>query len=192
MAIARRQADAGWGKRLAGALLAGLGVVAAAAVMVAAMIAWMTIADPFGGAPHPTDTAMLAQFHQQRPALEALVQTIKQDPKLQRLAPDFTRPEDPALIGVPPERVAEYRSRLHAAGIAHGFSHYGEPIEFIVSTRGLAISGSGKSFVYAEHADPDATVVDGDLDAAAAALEDKDVLLQRKIDGNWWLQLDMR
>jgi hypothetical protein len=41
-------------------------------------------------------------------------------------------------------------------------------------------------------ADPDATVVEGDLDAAAASAQDKDVLLARKIDGNWWLNLDMR
>ena len=56
------------------------------------------------------------------------------------------------------------------------------PSTFLVSTQGLAISGSGKSFVHAEHADPDATVIDGDLDAAVDALADKDVLLQRRID----------
>ena len=66
------------------------------------------------------------------------------------------------------------------------------PSTFLVSTQGLAISGSGKSFVHAEHADPDATVIDGDLDAAVDALADKDVLLQRRIGERWWLQLDRR
>jgi hypothetical protein len=122
-------------------------------------------------------------------ALLAGAVMIRQGGQLERLAPDFTRP-DPPPIG--PERLADYRARLQAAGVAHGFSHYGDAIEFIVSTRGLAISGSGKSFIRAEHADLDATVVDGDLDAAADALADKDVLLQRKIGDGWWLQLDMR
>jgi hypothetical protein len=54
------------------------------------------------------------------------------------------------------------------------------------------IGGSGKVFVHAATANAEATVVDGDLDAAVNALTDKDVLLQRKIGDDWWLQLDMR
>ena len=164
-------------------------IVAASAITVAALIAWLAIVDPFGGAPHPTDAAMLAQFAAQRPALEEIVSMTEQDPGIERLAPDFTRPEPPP-IG--PERLADYRARLQAAGIAHGLSRYGSTVTFLVSTQGLAISGSGKGFVYAEHADPDATVIGGDLDAAVDALADKDVLLQRRIDERWWLQLDRR
>ena len=153
------------------------------------MIALLAIADPFGGPPHPTDAAMMAQFARVRPSLEEIVGMIEQDPGIERLAPDFTRPE-PAPIG--PKRLADYRARLQAAGIDHGLSRHGDTVEFIVSTQGLAISGSGKSFVHAEHADPDATVIDGDLDAAVDALADKDVLLQRRIGERWWLQLDRR
>jgi hypothetical protein len=165
-------------------------VLAAALVLsAAALIAWLTITDPFGGPPHPTDAAMLAQFARVQPSLESIVGMIEQDPRIERLAPDFTRPE-PAPIA--PERLADYRARLHAAGIAHGLSHYGGTVTFLVSTQGLAISGSGKGFVHAEHADPDASVIDGDLDAAVDALADKDVLLQRRIGERWWLQLDRR
>jgi hypothetical protein len=177
------------GKLLKQFVLAGAAVIGAVALVAVVLLAWLTIADPLGGPPHPTDAALLAQFKQQRPPLEELVGMIGQDPAVQRLAPDFTRPE-PAPIGA--ERLADYRHRLQAAGIAHGFSHYGDAIEFIVSTRGLAISGSAKSFVHATEPDPDATVVGGDLDAAVNALTDKDVLLQRKIVDDWWLQLDMR
>lgn len=170
-------------------ILAILVIVAASALTVAALILRLTIADPFGGKPHPTDAEMLEQFAKAQPALEELVAMIGHDPDIQRLAPDFIRP-DPAPIS--PERLADYRQRLQRAGVAHGFSHYGDTIEFIVSTRGLAVSGSGKSFVYSAAPDPDATVVEVDLDAIVDALTDKDVLLQRKIDGDWWLQLDMR
>jgi hypothetical protein len=78
------------------------------------------------------------------------------------------------------------------AGVTHGFSHYGDSIAFLVHTRGLSISGSAKGFAHAAEADPDATVVGGDLDAAAASLELRDSLLMRRIDGDWWLELDQR
>ncbi|MFA6140775.1 MAG: hypothetical protein WC684_08630 [Hyphomicrobium sp.] len=170
-------------------ILAVVGTAAALAMSTVAMIALLAIADPFGGPPHPTDAAMLAQFARVRPSLEEIVGMIEQDPGIERLAPDFTRPE-PAPIGL--DRLADYRTRLQAAGIAHGLSRYGDAVAFLVSTQGLAISGSGKSFVHAGDADPDATVIDGDLDAAVIALADKDVLLQRRIGEGWWLQLDRR
>ena len=174
---------------LKGFILAGTGMATAMAMLAGALVVRLTIADPFGGAPHPTDATMLAQFARVRPSLESIVGMTELDPGIERLAPDFTRPE-PAPIG--PERLADYRARLLAAGITHGLSHYGDTVEFIVSTQGLAISGSGKSFVHSEHADPDATVIEDDLDKAVDALADKDVLLQRRIGEHWWLQLDRR
>ena len=167
-------------------------ILAASALPALCMFAWLVLADPFGGGSHPTDEALLAQFRAKRKPLDELVRMIEADPKLQRLAPDFMRPEDFDLAGVSADRIAAYRRLCAEAGIAHGFSHYGDPIEFIVHTRGLAISGSAKGFVHAEHADEDATIVDGDLDAAAASLKEKDALLERRIDGDWWLMLDMR
>ena len=80
--------------------------------------------------------------------------------------------------------------KLLALSIA-GIARHGDTATFIVSTRGLAISGSAKAFVHAPQGADDATVVNGDLDAAAA-LADKNVLLQRPIGEGWWLQLDMR
>jgi len=109
---------------------------------------------------------------------------IAEDPKLVRLTPDFTRPEDPSSAGVSADRIAAYRRLCAKAGIAHGFSRYRDAIEFIVHTRSLSISGSAEGFVYAEDADADAMVIDGDLDAAVASMQEKDVLLERKIDAN--------
>ena len=172
-----------------GLLLALAAVLAAAALSAGALLALLALLDPFGDAPHPSDATMLEQFRRQRPALEELVGMIDNDDELQRLAPDFTRPE-PAPV--PAARVADYRQRLEAAGIAHGFGHYGDEIEFMVSTRGLAIAGSAKSITYSAQTPRDAVVVEGDLDDAAAKLTDKDVLLARHIDESWWLLLDMR
>jgi len=173
-------------------LILGVAFLAILVLPAASMLVCLVIADPFGGSAHPTDRAMLVQFQKQRATLDGLVRMIAEDANLVRLAPDFTRPEGPGSAGVSADRLAAYRRLCAEAGIAHGFSHYGDAIEFIVHTQGLSISGSAKGFVYAANAADDAVVVEGDLDAAAASLQDKDVLLERKIDDNWWLILDMR
>jgi hypothetical protein len=170
-------------------LILGVAFLAILVLPAASMFLCLVIADPFGGSAHPTDSAMLQK---QRATLDELVRMIAEDAKLVRLAPEFTRPEDPGATGVSAERIAAYRRLCAETGIAHGFSHYGDAIEFIVHTQGLSISGSAKGFIYAANAADDAMVVDGDLDAAAASLYDKDVRLERKIDDNWWLILDMR
>jgi hypothetical protein len=175
------------------AVLVAVCALAGAALASAAPVIWFAISDPFGGPPHPTDAALLAQFREKRGILEQLVEMATLDPRLQRLAPDFTRPEHPETIGLSAVRIALYRRLCSEAGIRQGFSHYGGAIEFLVNTRGLAISGSSKGFVHRVGADSDATVVDTDLDIAAVALaKQKDVLLQRRIEGDWWLQLDRR
>ena len=125
---------------------------------------------------------MLAQFAAQRtdPSLESVVGLLEQDPPAWSGWRRISRGPEPAPI--PPGRLAGYRARLQTAGIAHGLSHYGDGRGVPrLDAAGWPISGSGKSFVHAERAHPDATVIDGDLDAAVDALADKDVLLQRRI-----------
>jgi hypothetical protein len=177
------------GKRL---VLAGAVLLAVPFLVAGYMFAQLVILDPFGGTPHPTDEAMLAQLRAQRPVLEELVRKIEQHPELKRVGPDFTRPDDFASAGVSTDEIAGLRLLCAQAGVAQGFSHYGDSIEFIVHTRGLAISGSAKGFVYSAEPDPDATIVEGDLDAAAASPRQKNGLLERRIDGSWWLELDRR
>jgi hypothetical protein len=167
---------------------AGLAVAAAPVTF----IVWLTFADPFGMGPHPTDAALLSQFQKHRETLERLAGMIAQDPGLQRVAANFTRPADPASIGVTPERIALYRLLCDKAGIAGGIADYGQGVVFLANTRGTTVAGSGKGFVWRTMASEDAIVVEDDLDEAAAALPEKKALLLKKIDGNWWLQLEMR
>ena len=180
------------GRKTTRALILWAALLVLCAIPAVGLLACFIIADPFGDLPHPTDETMLTQFRAQRKNLEELVRMIAEDPKLIRLGPDFTRPEDAASAGVSADRIAVYRRLCAEAGITDGFSHYGDAIEFLVHTRGLAISGSAKGFVYAPSADLDARLGGGDLDAAAASATDKDVLFERKIDESWWLELDMR
>jgi hypothetical protein len=43
---------------LKGLIFAGVGLMAGAALVAGGLIAWLTITDPFGGGPHPSDAAM--------------------------------------------------------------------------------------------------------------------------------------
>ena len=172
---------------LVAAMLSGI-----CGVAFVALIAWLAYLDPLGGAPHAGDAELIEQFRRQRPALEALVGSIGASPLVERVAADFTRPE---AAPVAPVLLAAWRRELADAGIARGFSHYGDTIFFMVSTRGLAIAGSAKGFLHSDSAElrDDAVVVDGDLDAAAAEPGNREgALLVRRLDAQWWLALDTR
>lgn len=148
--------------------------------------------DPFGGTPHPTDAALMAQFAAHRGEFDELRQMMQEDGGLQRVGPDFTRPADPASLGVAPARLARYRQLLATAGVAEGLLRQGGEIVFLASTRGLSVSGSGKGVAFGAGPDEAATLVEGDLDAAFARLADKRALLERPLEGSWRLWLDAR
>jgi hypothetical protein len=148
--------------------------------------------DPFNDAPLPSDAALQTLFAQHRGELDELRQMMQQDAGLQRVGPDFTRPEDPAGVGVSPARLARYRQLLRAAGVEQGLLVEGGEIDFLVGTRGLAVSGSAKGFAWSVQPDPGATLVEGDLDAAFDRLADKRALIERPLDGPWRLRLDAR
>ena len=155
-------------------------IVAASAITVAALIGWLAIADPFGGAPHPTDAAMLEQFARVRPRLESHRSHARRTiTGIERLAPDFTRPDPAPIVAA---RLADYRARLHEAGIAHGpvaqRRHRGRSSS---RRRAWPSAAAVRALSIPQNSDPDATVVDGDLDAAVDALAGKDALLQRRI-----------
>src|SRR5690242_6273965 len=103
-----------------------------------------------GAGDHPSSAKLLQQWHDHRAELEKLVKNFQADKELNRVAPDFTRPDDPFTIGVSPARIAEYRGLLQKAGVARGIEGYGDKdaITFIVSALGLSVSGSGKGIAY--------------------------------------------
>lgn len=171
------------------------GSVVAALVMLCAAITstpilWLVWIDPFGGAAHPTDAELVAQFRRHRGALEQVIAMARDDDRLQRLAPDFMRPDDPADAGVSPERIETYRRLLARAEVAHGILKGETEVWFLVSTRGLSIAGSAKGFLYCDQPDPDARIVTTSLDREP--VPPRGELVMRHIEGNWWLMLDTR
>ena len=142
----------------------------------------------------PTDAAMIEHLRVKRPLLEELVAMIVQDRELERVDVDWTRPDDPATIGVAPGRIALYRKLLKDAGVPRGFSapKSRKQITFIAHASGIFTHGRGKSYVYllpgAESERYGFDIEPGDLDAAAAG--QRTFVGYRHVEGNWYLLLD--
>jgi hypothetical protein len=145
-----------------------------------------------GASDHPSGAKLIQQWHDHRTVLDQLVKNFQADKALNRVAPDFTRPDDPSTIGVTPARIAEYRELLQKARVGKGIEGYGDKdaITFIVSALGLSVSGSGKGIAYLEGA-PEILVPD--LDAyVSQALADhsRSFTAFQRIDKNWYLYYD--
>jgi hypothetical protein len=170
-------------------LAAIAGILAVLTVLVGGTVGIVAImVSPWAqsSGPRPTDAQMIAHWRAQRPVLERLVGMLQEDPGLKRLGKDWSEPEDPASIGLSVERIALYRQLLRDAGII-SLVHYGGQIEFVYYTAGIYIRGSAKSFCYGPPPDY-ADKIDGDLDQAREGL--RRFTLQRRIEGDWWLQYE--
>lgn len=152
---------------------------------VAAMYVMM-IAAPFtqSSGPRPTDADMVAHWRAKRPLLERLVRMLNEDAGVKRIGKTWSEPPDLGKIGIGPERLALYRALFREASIL-SVSHYGKQIEFVYFTEGIYVSGGAKSFCFGPPPDY-ADRIDGDLDKARVGL--RRYVLQRRIEGDWWLQ----
>jgi hypothetical protein len=114
---------------------------------------------------HPTDEALVTRFTKHRGELEQLIRMFEADKGLGRVGKDFTRPDDPSLVGVSPARIREYRRLCEAVGAERCIEGYDatfdrlyvtnsprpetkDPIWIIVSASGFSIGGSSKGFLY--------------------------------------------
>ncbi len=149
---------------------------------------------------HPTDERLIAIFQGKRLEFEALREMIQSDEYLERVAPDFVRPEDYEAARISPERIRDYRrlfSSLRLQGGVTAYSDRNQVVTFIASAVGLGISGSAKGYEW--RATPPEIVSDafhgarlcGDLDSYIKANKGKHNLpissIFRHIEGNWYL-----
>ena len=161
-----------------------LGIIGVTAVAVAPLL---MVASVYSIKPMPSDETMIAHFEAKRAVFECLVAMAKEDAQLQRLATEFSRPDDPGTVGVSAERVALYRQLFKEAGTPLGFYNFPGPIHFVFHASGMSVSGSGRGFVYG-NAPQVADEIDGDLEQAAAG--ENRIYLARKIAPNWWITLE--
>ena len=152
---------------------------------------------------HPTDRQLIKRFREHRAELDQLVEMFQTDAKLGRVGENFTRPPDPERIGISPERVQEYRRLCATVGSVLCIEGYAEdadgnasvdgeknPIWIHVSTEGLSIAGEGKGFLYSKAPKFDIVPdLDDDLPLPPGR---KSQTWIRRIDGPWYLYLDVR
>ncbi len=148
----------------------------------------------------PTDDEMLQNFQQHRAEFEQLRIMVSADRGLQRVDQDWTKPDDPAAIGISKERIAEYRRMFRRLGIPRGFQCYGDrsEITFIAHAEGLAVAGHAKNYVWSQ-SEPDELVDSIDRFRVQEIRQYRDYLdgktktfqkhwnVYRRIEGNWYL-----
>lgn len=137
---------------------------------------------------HPSDQALLSQFQSHRSEFNHLLQMFVADKELGRVAYNFTRPANPAEIGISEQRLQEYKQLFDKLGLTAGIEGYDEKevIWFIASTQGLGVSGSAKGFTYLEK--PPSLLVDS-LDGYRSK-DGKSFTAFRHLEGKWYLYLD--
>jgi hypothetical protein len=135
----------------------------------------------------PSDAAMIRNLERHRAVFEHLIAMIREDKGLERVDDDWTRPDDPATIGVSAARIAEYRRLFAEAGISRGFYSFNDAttITFMAYASGLSISGCSKSYIFTGK--PPEELVDEPLDAFHAASK---ILVRRRIEGDWYLEYE--
>ncbi len=127
-----------------------------ALLVVAAIGAAVALLMPGSGGP-PSDEALIRNLAEHRAVFDRLIAMIREDKGLERVDDDWTLPDDPASIGVSPERIAEYRRLFAEAGLPRGFAAYGDraAVNFIAYAEGLSVSGCAKGYLYSETAPDD-------------------------------------
>jgi len=137
---------------------------------------------------HPKDDTLLLNFTQNEVMFEQLVTMLREDKKLERVDDTWTKPDDPATIGVTKERVESYRALFSKLGIPRGFYAFHDPERFtlLASAHGLSVSGSAKGYAYMVQK-PDLVVAS--LDDYWSA-DGSSFTAYRHTKGNWYLCFD--
>ena len=130
----------------------------------------------------------MKNFQSHESQFNQLLQMFLSDRGLGRVAYDFTRPANPAEIGISRERVEDYRRRFDELGLSAGIEGYDEKdaVWFHASTQGLSVSGSSKGFAYLLK--PPKLQVES-LDGYQSK-DGRSFTAFRHIAGNWYLYYD--
>jgi hypothetical protein len=139
----------------------------------------------------PSDAEMIDNLTRNRAAFDDLVAMVRTDARLERVDDTWTRPTNPATIGVTPERIALYRTKLAALGIARGFSAFRPDgaIFFLTYAEGTTLAGRGKSYVWADVEGFMASSLEPALDPLWATRRRR-VYAFRHVDGPWFLHMN--
>lgn len=138
----------------------------------------------------PTDAEMIDNLTRNRAAFDELVAMVRADKGLERVDADWTRPANPGTIGVTPERIALYRTKMAAIGIPRGFSAYRPDgaIFFLAHAEGTTIGGRGKYYVFADVEGFMSGSLEDDLDPVWQSRRRRAYVF-RRVEGPWYLHV---
>jgi len=118
---------------------------------------------------------------------------IRQDKVLTRVDDNWTDPPDPAAVGIPPQRVTDYRQLVSAIGCPRGFIYNPQTgtITLVAWAVGLAASGTSRSKLFVFNP-PNPTPLVVDLDAyrgyGEAYRRRGYADAYRHLEGQWYLE----
>lgn len=140
--------------------------------------------------PHQKDAELIARFQMKKTEFERVRAMITSDSKLERVDDTWTRPSDPSVIGVSPQRIAEYRKIFLDIDTPRGIEAYDltrKNFSLIVSTQGLSVSGSAKGYLWSI-SPPEPLFLELDSSLASPS---RHFFGYRHIEGNWYLYLTL-
>jgi hypothetical protein len=137
----------------------------------------------------PTDAELIARFHTHRTEIETLMSMMRADNVLVRVDDNWTRPANPASVGIGARRIATYRRILNDIGFRRGF--YYDPksgnVTFLAWSVGLAF-GASKSIMFLPGENP--TPLVEDVDAYKPPQGADHLVAYRHLEGSWYLEFD--
>jgi hypothetical protein len=128
-------------------------------ILLALMLA---ACDPFNvDKPHPSDDELIRNFQKSEADFNKLIAMSNEDPKVIRIASDFTRlennwqwPRPESELGFSKQRWDEYRVLFNKLGLESGISRESDSERTIIfltaSSKGMTFRGSSKGYAYSE------------------------------------------
>lgn len=95
---------------------------------------------------HPSDASLAKRFYKHEAEFQELAAMARTDSRVGRIAPTFTRPENPTAFSE--DRWNDYRSRFRRLGLDLGIMTGDDSIWFLASGIGLLNRGSKKGYIY--------------------------------------------
>ena len=167
-------------------IFAGVTIVVLGAIPVLWMYAMSSVWTS-GDIPHPSDTEMIANFQVHKAEFIQIVEMAQEDKDKFRTIGHLSGQDYLAHSGVPQTRIGEYQKVTRKLVLPGAVTVYENAavIEFTVSTQGLAVGGSSKSYVYRK-IPPENVVTDIDAYRNNPQIN-QGYPVYRHIEGNWYL-----
>jgi hypothetical protein len=170
-------------------IFAGVAVVVLATIPFAWMYAMSSIWTS-GDSPHPSDAEMLAKFQSHKATFSQLVEMAQEDRNKFHTVGDLCSPNYLSNNGLSQTRIEMYQTACRKLGLPTGVTIHEDTgiIEFTVSTQGLAVSGSSKSYVYRRI--PPGNIVPDIETYRNDPQINSGYPVFRHIEGNWYLSFE--